>query len=464
MNQKKELIKNTIIISIGKFSTQLVSFLLLPLYTSLLKESEYGEYDFLNTISIFLIPCVTLLMEEGMFRFLIDSKTDKQKGEVFSATFIFSIISFIVWSLLIFIVGNILHYSYTTYLIFYILASLLSALAGATARGLSKFKLYSLFCFLSSLLTILLNVLFIAVLHMGINSLFLSYIIGNSIVSIWLLCKIKVFKFVKRENINKKKTMEMIKYSFPLVPNSISWNAIGLTDRLLIVNILGSAKNGIYSVGLRFPTIINTCYSYFNLSWKESASKVVDSKDKNEFYNSVYINLNRFLICVSILIIAGLPFIFNLLVKNAYREAYMYIPLMIISVYFSNLSNFCSGIFSAYKDTKILARTTIVATIINFIVGILLIRKIELYASILATMTAYIVIYFYRNYKLRKYIVLKHDNYSIYHTIILAIVTLCYYLKNIWICLLGLIIAIIYSYYVNINLINPILNKIKRKK
>ena len=40
----------------------------------------------------------------------------------------------------------------------------------------------------------------------------------------------------------------MIKYSFPLVPNSISWNAIGLTDRLLIVNILGSGKNGIYSV------------------------------------------------------------------------------------------------------------------------------------------------------------------------------------------------------------------------
>ena len=74
----------------------------------------------------------------------------------------------------------------------------------------------------------------------------------------------------------------MIKYSFPLVPNSISWNAIGLTDRLLIVNILGEAKNGIYGVGLKFPTIINTCYSYFNLSWKESASKVVDNKDKDE--------------------------------------------------------------------------------------------------------------------------------------------------------------------------------------
>ena len=463
MNQKKELIKNTIIISIGKFSTQLISFLLLPLYTSMLTTSEYGQYDFLNTISIFLIPCVTLLMEEGMFRFLIDAKTDKQKGEVFSATFVFSILSFLVWSLLILLVGKILNYPFTIYLIFYILASILSALAGSTARGLSKFKLYSLFSFLSSLTTILLNILFIVGLHMGLSSLFLSYIIGNSLVSIWLLLKIKVFKYVKVQNINKKVTMDMIKYSFPLVPNSISWNAIGLTDRLLIVNILGDAKNGIYSVGLRFPTIINTCYSYFNLSWKESASKMVNSKEKDEFYNSVYINLNRFLICVSILIIAGLPFIFNILVKNAYREAYLYIPLMILSVYFSNMSNFCSGIFSAYKDTKILAKTTIVATIINFVVGFILIRKIGLYAQILATMTAYIVIYYYRNYKLKKYIVLKHDNYVLYHTIVLAIVTLCYYLKNWLLCVIGLIIALIYSYFVNQELIKPIIHKLKRK-
>lgn len=463
MNQKKELIKNTLIISIGKFSTQLVSFLLLPLYTSLLTTSEYGQYDFLNTISIFLIPCVTLLMEEGMFRFLIDAKDTKSKGEVFSATFLFSTVSFIVWSILIFIAGSILKYPWTIYLIFYIFASLLSSLAGSTTRGLAKFKLYSVFCFLSSLVTILLNILFIAVLHMGLNSLFLSYIIGNSVVSLWLLIKIKVFSYVKIKNMNPKVTKEMIKYSFPLVPNSISWNAISLTDRLLIVNILGSAKNGIYSVGLRFPTIINTCYGYFNLSWKESASKVVNKKDKDEFYNSVYINLNHFLICISILIIAFIPFIFNILVKNAYREAYLYIPLMIISVYFSNLSNFCSGIFSAYKDTKILAKTTLIATIINFVVGFALIRKIGLYASILATLTAYIVIYLYRNYKLKKYIVLEKDKYIISHILILIIVTFSYYYRNIYISILSLLIALTYSYIINKSLINQFIKKFKRK-
>ena len=70
---KRELIKNTIIVAIGKFSTQIISFLLLPLYTSILTTSEYGIYDFLITVAVFLVPMITLLLEESMFRFLMDA-------------------------------------------------------------------------------------------------------------------------------------------------------------------------------------------------------------------------------------------------------------------------------------------------------------------------------------------------------------------------------------------------------
>ena len=463
MNQKKELIKNTLIISIGKFSTQVLSFLLLPLYTSLLTTSEYGSYDLLNTISMFLIPCVTLLMEEGMFRFLIDAKTDKEKSEVFTITIVFSLFSFLIWSIILFITGTIINYPFTIYLIFYILASILSALAGSTARGLSKFKLYSLFCFLSSLLTISLNVLFITVLHWGVSSLFLSYIIGNSIVSIWLLFKVKIYKHLNVKTIKPKRVKEMLKYSLPLVPNSLSWTIIALTDRLLIINYLTEGQNGVYSVANRFPTIINTCYGYFNLSWKESASKALNNKDKDEFYNSVYKSLQHFLICVSILIIAALPFVFNLLIKNEFREAYYYIPILVISVYFSNMSNFCSGIFSAYKDTKILAQTTVVSTILNLVLGFLFIRYIGLYATALATGISYVIIYIYRNIKLRKYLVLKKDNFLLTSFLILIFVCLLYYIKNYILCGIGLLVAILYSYYINKSFIDVFINKFRRK-
>ena len=101
---KKELMKNTFIIAIGKFSTQVISYFLLPLYTSILTTSEYGIYDFLVTACIFLVPFITLLMEESMFRFLIDEETKTGKMKVMSNVCIYSVFSMIIWCLLLLIV------------------------------------------------------------------------------------------------------------------------------------------------------------------------------------------------------------------------------------------------------------------------------------------------------------------------------------------------------------------------
>ena len=48
MSKKKELLKNTFIIFIGKTSTQLISFFLLPLYTAYLSKAQYGVVDLIQ--------------------------------------------------------------------------------------------------------------------------------------------------------------------------------------------------------------------------------------------------------------------------------------------------------------------------------------------------------------------------------------------------------------------------------
>ena len=200
----------------------------------------------------------------------------------------------------------------------------------------------------------------------------------------------------------------------------------------------------------RFVDLYNTKIVYTDLN----------QEDKDDFYNSIYINLKHFLICVSILIIAMLPFVFNILIKNDYREAYYYIPIMVVSVYFSNMSNFCSGIFSAYKDTKILAKTALISALINFGIGLLLISKIGLYATALATTISYFIIYIYRNFKLKKYLILKKDKYQLLNILVLGVVTILYYTKNYLFALLALLIAIFYSYYLNKSLIKILIKKV----
>ena len=103
MSHQSQLIKNTFIIAIGKLSTQVMSYLLLPLYTSRMEVADYGTFDFMCTISLFLCPVITFLMEEAMFRFLIDAKDKRDEKSIISQTIIIVTITLTISCILIFL-------------------------------------------------------------------------------------------------------------------------------------------------------------------------------------------------------------------------------------------------------------------------------------------------------------------------------------------------------------------------
>jgi O-antigen/teichoic acid export membrane protein len=59
-----------------------LSFFLVPLYTSILSTAEYGKYDLVNTTVSLLIPVLTINISVAVFRFSIDGKN--QWKDVFS--------------------------------------------------------------------------------------------------------------------------------------------------------------------------------------------------------------------------------------------------------------------------------------------------------------------------------------------------------------------------------------------
>ena len=79
MNREKELAKNTLIITIGRICTQMITFFLLPLYTTILTTEEYGIVDLLNSLVMFLIPIISLQLEQAVFRKLIDNRKNNNQ-------------------------------------------------------------------------------------------------------------------------------------------------------------------------------------------------------------------------------------------------------------------------------------------------------------------------------------------------------------------------------------------------
>ena len=123
----------------------------------------------------------------------------------------------------------------------------------------------------------------------------------------------------------------MIWYSAPLVPNNLSWVIISLSDRLMLTQMTGADANGIYAVANKFPNIVYTCYGFFSTAWKESAARILKEENKSQYYNSIYKDVKFFLKAIVLGLIAIMPLAFPLLVIESYIDAYIYIPILIIS-------------------------------------------------------------------------------------------------------------------------------------
>ena len=82
MDKYKKLVSNTVIFAIGTFSSKLLVFLLMPLYTRVLSEADYGVVDLLMQTGNLLLPLVSLGINNAIIRFGLDKSSDSR--EVFT--------------------------------------------------------------------------------------------------------------------------------------------------------------------------------------------------------------------------------------------------------------------------------------------------------------------------------------------------------------------------------------------
>lgn len=464
MSRTNELIRNTFIITIGKFATQILSFLLLPLYTGRLSSEEYGNYDFVIAVATFVMPLITLLLEESLFRFLIDAKNKQDETKIISNVVAFCLSSSIIISGIVTVICVILKYKLGIYISVFVFSSVLMALGNSIVRGKGKISLFSSANFLLSLITILLNIILILLFNWGIEALIYSSVVSNILVSIFLFYKIKIFEYLKVDYFDKRLIASMLKYSLPLVPNTICWAVINLSDRLIIMFNLGASLNGIYSIANKFPNLINTFYSFFNIAWRESSAKILKDKDKEKNYTSIYINTKKILMSITVLLIVFVPLAYNILIDESYHNGLVYVPILAFSVFYSSMSAFYGGIFTAYKDTKILGTTSLVAAFINLIINILFINKIGLFAAAVSTLVSFFIIYLYRKNKVKKYIILREENKNyIIQYFMFFISIICFIIQNLFIkCTIGLLILIAVLIY-NIDIIKNVTKTMKAK-
>lgn len=187
MNSKKRsLLKNTIILTVGKVCTQFINFILLPIYTLYLSTSEYGIVDLLTTYISLLVPVLTLQLEMAIFRFLIDSRgNNKEKSNIITNSSYILIIVMLIIAIIGYFIIRIFDIKFGFYIIVIVLVTMISNSLLQLSRGLGNNGFYSIGCIISAFLSITINLFLLVYCKYGIQSVFIATIIANIICSIY---------------------------------------------------------------------------------------------------------------------------------------------------------------------------------------------------------------------------------------------------------------------------------------
>ena len=467
MNSKKEYIVNTITLLIGKFSTQFVSFLLIPLYTRFLIASDYGFIDLIQTYITLFVPIFTLKLDSATFRFLIDCRKDgkeKERDEI--VTNVLAIIFFLTILVLfgMFLLRRIIKINYYGVVCCNIFVLMISNILLQFLRGLGKNKHYSISTILMSLATLISNFVLIIVFKFNASSILISSTIANVIGIIYISIVLRLHQFIDVKLINKKKIKDLLFYSLPMIPNQLSWWIVNISDRTIITHFINTAANAVYTVSCKFSNIVNTVFAIFSTSWQETASLHINDKNSEEFLsdmmNSIFILFASF----SIIMMVMIPFVFDLMVGESYRVGFNYIPILLLGNIFNILVSLLGGIYIALKMVKQVANTTIISAILNILINLLLIKKFGLYAASVSTLIAYLIMAIYRYIDIKKYLKIKLNFKKILVFFIAFFISLVlYFVNNLYANILNLLFVTTFCIILNKSFLITVFYKVKNK-
>lgn len=396
MKREKTLLKNTFILSLGKMFPQFTGLITLPIYTGMLTNAEYGRYDLINVIVYILSIAIVLQIHQAVFRFLIEVRGTKDEAVYITNTFAFEIPLTIVASVIFGIAFSSLDLITRMLLGLYLFFTMQNTVTGQIARGQGYNRHYAVAAIINPALNMAMVIILMSGVKLGFKGLFISLDLAYFSSALYLFIFCAQYKKISFSTFDFRVIKKMLKYSWPMVPNTLSIWIVNSCDKFIIRYALGLEMNGIFAVAQKIPNIFSIAYSTFNMAWQESASISVRDSDANRYYTSIFSALFDFLTGSMLVLISLTPMLFSFLVKGDYDLAYDQMSLLYIGVFLSSISSFFGSIYIAKMATKEVGISSMLGAVVNCIINIVLIKKIGLYAASISTVVSYLILAVYR--------------------------------------------------------------------
>ena len=468
MSREKEFVKNSAILSIGTIFPKITSIITLPVITGCLSKADYGIYDLITVSVLLVLPVATLQMQAAAFRYLVTARGNREEQDrIITNIAYFTIPVCIVALLLLYLIlGLVTKFDSTIRLlvILYFFIDTLLITARQIARGLSMNMVYSVSALIGSVLEMLGMFLMLKVRGGGLHSAVLVLIASQFIAFVYVAIKGKLSAHIRPSSFSMDGVRTLIAYSWPMIPNSLSSWVMRLSDRMILTAFMGAEANAVYAVANKLPNMFNIVQSTFSLAWQENASISVGDKDSGEYYGRMFDNIYNMFVGMMALLIAFTPIFFRILIRGDYSESYNHMPILYIAVLFATISSYLGGIYIAHMKTKEIGITTTLAAATNFLINILFVKRIGIYAASLSTLISYLWLSVYRMFDVQKFQKIRFSYFRIAAlTMVLAAMSFVCFKRNLYLDLGNMAFSVVFAFLLNKKIVLTVCRTVLKK-
>lgn len=402
------MIKKFGIYLLGEFGTKILSFLMVPLYTSLLLPNEFGLYDYWGTIIGLISAIVGLEFFRTVYTKLLEYKHDvKLTKKYISVAVQFLgvqiLVAILVCCILYFIIPE-----YAVFISLIIGLSMVGSFFSSLARGIEKNSIMATSGIIQTFFTLSATIILLYTTNFQDNVavLFIGQITGMSVSNIYyfviLNFRLQLFNNLSLKLYTKKTYYQILRFSLPLIPSTISWWVMNVSDRFIIVNYLGDASNGIYAMAYKFPSLLMMINNIIAMVWQDEAILTHKNDDKQKYYTK---QLQRFVILqfsALIIFIIGFKIFAPLFLYGDFIQAMNIVPILALSVVFSGVASFYGSFYLSTGRTSGAFSTSVYGAIVNIVFNFTLVQVIGLYAAAISTVLSFMVMAFIRVFEFKK--------------------------------------------------------------
>ncbi len=463
MNPLKKLASETAIYGVSSILGRLLNWLLVPLYTVLFVQEEYGIVTNLMAYVAITLVVLTYGLETGYFRFANDESYSKK---VFSTTFF----SVLFTSLLFFISVYLFIDPIASFLnvadrsIFIILLALTLALDAITALPFAQLRQQNrpmryAFIKLSNIgINLGLNIFFLIVCpklnewfpnlgvtniwnpEIGIGYIFIAMFVASFFNLLLLLPDLIKTKWQFDIVLLKK----VLKYALPILIVSISAQINLNVDKILMPKLILDAsealsQTGIYGANFKLAVIMTLFIQAFRFAFEP----FFFAQNKDENSKKLYADVLKYFVIFGLLIFMGVMFyidIVKILIASEYHEGLGIVPYVLLANFFLGIFFSLSLWYKLTDKTQFGAYLAIGGAIITVILNVVLVPKIGYYGSAVAILVSSIIMTVASYVLGRKYYPINYDikRISFYFglAILLYILSTSIHMDNIWLKML----------------------------